>query len=91
MRRASLVMEKKKNKTSVSLKTSQRQKDENIPKYNELNQDINKLIRTINMQFDFKNFKKEKLVSLEKVSILFLNKIYIIIKIVFFSIKRYSL
>ena len=84
-------MEKKKNKTSVSLKTSQRQKDENIPKYNELNQDINKLIRTINMQFDFKNFKKEKLVSLEKVSILFLNKIYIIIKIVFFSIKRYSL
>ena len=83
-------MEKKKNKTSVSLKTSQRQKDENIPKYNELNQDINKLIRTINMQFDFKNFKKEKLVSLEKVSILFLNKIYII-KIVFFSIKRYSL
>ena len=79
-------MEKKKNKTSVSLKTSQRQKDENIPKYNELNQDINKLIRTINMQFDFKNFKKEKLVSLEKVSILFLNKIYIIIiiKIVFF-------
>ena len=84
-------MEKKKNKTSVSLKTSQRQKDENIPKYNELNQDINKLIRTINMQFDFKNFKKEKLVSLENVSILFLNKIYIIIKIVFFSIKRYSL
>ena len=84
-------MEKKKNKTSVSLKTSQRQKDENIPKYNELNQDINKLIRTINMQFDFKNFKKEKLISLKEVSILFLNKIYIIIKIVFFSIKRYSL
>ena len=69
MRRASLVMEKKKNKTSVSLKTSQRQKDENIPKYNELNQDINKLIRTINMQFDFKNFKKEKLISLKEVSI----------------------
>jgi len=59
-------MEKKKNKTSVSLKTSQRQKDENIPKYNELNQDINKLIRTINMQFDFKNFKKEKLISLKE-------------------------
>ena len=72
MRRASLVMEKKKNKTSVSLKTSQRQKDENIPKYNELNQDINKLIRTINMQFDFKNFKKEKIIFLKEVSILFL-------------------
>ena len=91
MKRSTFLMEKRKYTISTCLRARPKPKDENIHKYNELNRDINKLIRTINMQFDFKNFKKEKLVSLEKVSILFLNKIYIIIKIVFFSIKRYSL
>ena len=71
MMRSKFLMEKKKNLTSIRLKTSKKAKDENIPKYNELNQEINKLIRTINMQFDFKTFKKEKLQSLERVSIPF--------------------
>lgn len=38
-----------------------------ISKYNTLNRDINKIVRTINLLFDFKIFKKEKLQSLEPV------------------------
>ena len=68
MRRSTFLMEKKKNQPSTRLRTGQKAKDENIPKYNELNQEINKLIRTIKMQFDFKTFKKEKLQPLEEVS-----------------------
>ena len=71
MRGPTFLREKKKNPTTSHLKTNPKVKDENIPKYNELNQEINKLIRTINMQFDFKNFTKAKLQPLEKVSIYF--------------------
>ena len=71
MRRSTFIIEKKKNQPSNRLRTGQKAKDENIPKYNELNQEINKLIRTIKMQFDFKTFTKERLQPLEEVSISF--------------------
>ena len=38
-----------------------------ISKYNDLNRDISKIIRTINLLFDFKTFTKEKLQPLESV------------------------
>ena len=68
MRKTAYNSEKRKNPTSNNLKITQRKKNDNIQKYNELNQEINKLIRTINMQFDFKKFTKESLKPLEKVS-----------------------
>ena len=69
--RRSAYMISKKNHTDTNIKNSQRPKDDELSKYNELNQEISKIIRTINMQFDFKNFKKENLKPLEIVSICF--------------------
>ena len=68
MRRRAYNVEKRSNPTSNNLATTQRKKDDNIQKYNELNQEINKLVRTINMQFNFKKFTKENLKPLEGVS-----------------------
>lgn len=68
MRRRAYNVEKRSNPTSNNLATNQRKKDDNIQKYNELNQEINKLVRTINMQFNFKKFTKENLKPLEGVS-----------------------
>ena len=68
MSRTTYNLEKRKIPSSNYQKTAQRNKDENIQKYNELNQEINKIVRTINMQFNFKNYTKEKLQSLEQVS-----------------------
>ena len=47
----------------------QNQNKDDISKYNSLNREINKLIRTINLTFNFKTFKKEKLQPLEPVRI----------------------
>ena len=66
--RTTYNIEKRKIPTSTNQRTTQRNKDDNIQKYNELNQEINKIVRTINMQFNFKNFTKEKLQPLEQVS-----------------------
>lgn len=68
MRKTAYTTEKRKNPTSTNLKPTQRKIDDNIQKYNELNQEINKIIRTIKMQFDFKKFTKQNLKPLEKVS-----------------------
>ena len=68
MSRTIYNIEKRKIPSSTNQRTTQRIKDDNIQKYNELNQEINKIIRTINMQFNFKNFTKEKLQPLEQVS-----------------------
>ena len=43
-------------------------KDETFQRHKDLKQEINALIRNINMKFDFKNFTKEKLFPLEKVN-----------------------
>ena len=71
MRKSAYDMGKKSKTETNRLKVSQNPLDDNLSKYNELNQEINKIIRTINIQFDFKNFKKEKLQSLEVVSTTF--------------------
>lgn len=71
MRKSAYDMGKKSKTETDRLKVSQNPLDDNLSKYNELNQEINKIIRTINIQFDFKNFKKEKLQSLEVVSTTF--------------------
>ena len=76
MRRTTFITERQ-NKTTTDLKNSRRQnqvkevKDNdtfNLRKFNNLNIDINKILRTINILFDFKNFQKYKLQPLEKVS-----------------------
>ena len=78
MRRAFAT--ERKNKTSTNLIRSKPQneikeiKDNNIVntrKINNLNMDINRILRTINILFDFKSFQKYKLQPLEKVSIIF--------------------
>ena len=71
MKRSTFLSEKKKNLTSSKLKTSRR--DENALKYDALNSEINLLVRTINLNFDFKDFRKNKLQSLEKVKYFLLN------------------
>ena len=43
-------------------------KDETFQRHKDLKQEINALIRNINMKFDFKNFIKEKLFPLETVN-----------------------
>ena len=79
MRRTTFITERQ-NKTTTDLKNSRRQnqvkevKDNdtfNLRKFNNLNIDINKILRTINILFDFKNFQKYKLQPLEKVSFIF--------------------
>jgi hypothetical protein len=76
MRRSTFITERQ-NKTTTDLTNSRRQnqvkevKDNdtfNLRKFNNLNIDINKILRTINILFDFKNFQKYKLQPLEKVS-----------------------
>ena len=76
MRRTTFITERQ-NKTTTDLTNSRRQnqvkevKDNdtfNLRKFNNLNIDINKILRTINILFDFKNFQKYKLQLLEKVS-----------------------
>ena len=76
MRRTTFITERQ-NKTTTDLTNSRRQnqvkevKDNdtfNLRKFNNLNIDINKILRTINILFDFKNFQKYKLQPLEKVS-----------------------
>ncbi len=71
MRKSAYMNSKRKNTDTTKIKINQRPKDDDLSKYNGLNQEISKIIRTINMQFDFKNFKKENLKSLEIVSISF--------------------
>ena len=77
MRRSSFVTEKK-NKTTTNLTRTKQQneiketKDNRVYNYrkvNNLNADINKIIRNINLIFDFKDFQKKKLNPLEKVSL----------------------
>jgi hypothetical protein len=79
MRRTTFITERQ-NKTTTDLTNSRRQnqvkevKDNdtfNLRKFNNLNIDINKILRTINILFDFKNFQKYKLQPLEKVSFIF--------------------
>ena len=79
MRRSTFITERQ-NKTTTDLTNSRRQnqvkevKDNdtfNLRKFNNLNIDINKILRTINILFDFKNFQKYKLQPLEKVSFIF--------------------
>ena len=82
MRRSTFITERQ-NKTTIDLTNSRRQnqikevkevKDNdtfNLRKFNNLNIDINKILRTINILFDFKNFQKYKLQPLEKVSFIF--------------------
>ena len=76
MKRTTFITERQ-NKTTTDLTNSRRQnqvkevKDNdtfNLRKFNNLNIDINKILRTINILFDFKNFQKYKLQPLEKVS-----------------------
>ena len=43
-------------------------KDEAFQRHKDLKQEINTIIRNINIKFDFKNFTIEKLQPLEKVS-----------------------
>ena len=74
MKRSTFLSEKKKNLTSSKLKTSRR--DENALKYDALNSEINLLVRTINLNFDFKDFRKNKLQSLEKVKYFFIKYIF---------------
>ena len=61
----------KKPSISNQYPSSQNQSNNDISKYNSLNREINKLIRTINMTFNFKTFKKEKLQLLEPVRTFF--------------------
>ena len=77
MRRSSFVTEKK-NKTTTNLTRTKQQneiketKDNRVYNYrkvNNLNADINKIVRNINLIFDFKDFQKKKLKPLEKVSL----------------------
>jgi len=75
MRRSKFLNEKKKNLTSSKLKTSRR--DENSLKYDALNSEINLLVRTINLNFEFKDFRKNKLQSLEKVKYFYIKYIYL--------------
>ena len=70
MRRTSFLGDKKKNIAAARLKTNN--KDENSFQYDELNSEINRLLRSINMNFDFKNFRKAKLQPLEIVIIFFI-------------------
>jgi hypothetical protein len=82
MRRSTFITERQ-NKTTTDLTNSRRQnqikevkevKDNdtfNLRKFNNLNIDINKILRTINILFDFKNLQKYKLQPLEKVSFIF--------------------
>ena len=79
MRRSSFVMERK-NKTTTNLNRTKQQselkdsKDNyiyNYRKINNLNSDVNKILRNINLLFDFKKFEKNKLQPLEKVSLIF--------------------
>ena len=76
MRRTTFITERQ-NKTTTDLINSRRQNQVkevkvndtfNLRKFNNLNIDINKILRTINILFDFKNFQKYKLQPLEKVS-----------------------
>ena len=76
MRRTSFLNEKKKNITAARLKTNT--KDENTLQYDELNSEINRLLRSINMNFDFKNFRKAKLQPLEIVNYIFYKNILIL-------------
>ena len=64
--------ERKKSR-ATNRKTSRR--DANLQKYEDLNSEINLLVRTINLNCDFKNFDKKKLESLEKVKIILYNNI----------------
>ena len=78
MRRSSFVMERK-NKTTTNLNRTKQQselkdsKDNyiyNYRKINNLNSDVNKILRNINLLFDFKKFEKKNLQPLEKVSLI---------------------
>jgi hypothetical protein len=75
---------KKKNIASNRSKPTTRQ--ESSLQYEILNSEINLLLRSINMNFDFKNFRKAKLQSIEIVIIFFIKNIFN--SIVFFSIKK---
>ena len=76
MRRTSFLNEKKKNVAATRLKTNN--KDENSFQYDELNSEINRLLRSINMNFDFKNFRKAKLQPLEIVNYIFYKNVLIL-------------
>ena len=81
MRGTYVTNRKNKTSTNVGIRTPQIEikdietKDNyiyNKRKFNNLNIDINKILRTINILFDFKNFQKYKLQPLEKVSSIFI-------------------
>ena len=76
MRRTSFLGDKKKNIAAARLKTNN--KDENSFQYDELNSEINRLLRSINMNFDFKNFRKAKLQPLEIVNYIFYKNVLIL-------------
>ena len=84
MKRNSVLNDKKKNVASNRPKPTTRQ--ESSLQYEILNSEINLLLRSINMNFDFKNFRKTKLLPLEIVIIFFIK--YIFNSIVFCPIKK---
>ena len=65
MKRPSLKKEEIKIQTQKNIGIK---KDETFQRHKDLKQEINTLIRNINMKFDFKNFTKEKLFPLETVN-----------------------
>ena len=58
----------KKENEKIKVNNLGLRKDEAFQRYKDLRQEINTLIRKINMKFDFKNFTKETLQPLEEVS-----------------------
>jgi hypothetical protein len=63
--------ERKKVRVPYKLKKSKR--DVNMQKYEDLNSEINLLVRTINLNCEFNDLNKKKLESLEKVKIFLYN------------------
>ena len=75
MKRSIFQSGRRRNITSSRLKVSK--KDENTLKYEALNSEINILVRTINLNYNFKDFKKNNIQSLETVNYIFYKNIYI--------------
>jgi len=61
--------------TSSRLKVSK--KDEDTQKYEDLNSEINLLVRTINLNYNVKDFKKNNIQSLEIVNYIFYKNIFL--------------
>ena len=52
-------------------------KDEDTQKYEDLNSEINLLVRTINLNYNVKDFKKNNIQSLEIVNYIFYKNIFL--------------